>query len=259
MRTILRTLAALFVVALVAAACSNGDGESTSAEDDGDASSTTATEGEGEVDDASAADDGAGDDGASDDGAADDGAADDGAADDGAADDSDDSTSDDGAVSADDDADMTDDGSADNDSDTGSDDGETGAGAGDDAAVDPNAGITVLGVSFSSGTVTLRNDSDATVDFAGFYLCNRPQYAEMPPETLEPGATLDLDVTDLDIRASAGEFGLFRSQSFDNAADMVAYVQWGRPDNGRSATAVEAGLIAEGEFVDNGGNDIVLE
>jgi hypothetical protein len=40
---------------------------------------------------------------------------------------------------------------------------------------------------------------------------------------------------------------------------MVAYVQWGKPDNGRAGTAVEAGLIAEGEFVDNGGADIVLE
>ena len=139
------------------------------------------------------------------------------------------------------------------------DDAETGAGAGDDAAVAENAGITILGVSFESGTVTIRNDGDEAVDFTGYHTCNRPAYAEMPPETLEPGATLDIDVTELDVRASAGEFGLYSSSSFGSAADMVAYVQWGKPDNGRAATAAEAGLIAEGEFVDNAGADLVLE
>lgn len=141
----------------------------------------------------------------------------------------------------------------------GDDSGATGAGDADDAAVADNAGITILGVSFDSGTVTVRNDSDAAIDFAGYYTCNRPAYAEMPAETLEPGATLDIDVTDLDIRASGGEFGLYSSRSFDSADAMVAYVQWGGPGNGRAATAVEAGLIEEGEFIDNGGEDIVLE
>ena len=54
---------------------------------------------------------------------------------------------------------------------------------------------------------------------------------------------------------SSGEFGLYSSASFGSADAIVAYVQWGSADNGRSSVAVEAGLIAEGDFVDNGGED----
>jgi hypothetical protein len=258
MTTLTRTLAALVTFALLVAACSNDDGDTTSAEDGSADSSTTTSEAGTEDADGDPGTDSDADGSADgdDDVDADDKAGDaDGAAADDADGDAEEEGGDAGASGA---ADESSDG--DNDGSAADDEGgEPGAGDGDDAAVAPDAGITILGVSFASGTVTIRNDSAAAVDFTGYFTCNRPQYAEMPAETLQPGATLDLDVTDLDVRASAGEFALYSSRSFDDPADMVAYVQWGKPDNGRSATAVEAGLIDDGEFIDNGGDDLVLE
>ena len=230
----------MVALVFVVAACS-GDDEGTSAEESSTtASSESTTTSDVEPDDESTTTTAAGADDA--DTTTADSSADDG--DDGGSDGDEGDDGDSGATGAD-----GDDG----------DSGATGAGDADDAAVADDAGITILGVSFESGTVTVRNDGDAAVDFTGYHTCNRPAYAEMPAETLEPGATLDIDVTNLDIRPSGGEFGLYRSRSFDSAADMVAYVQWGGPNNGRAATAVEAGLIEEGEFVDNGGGDLVLE
>lgn len=135
----------------------------------------------------------------------------------------------------------------------------------DDATEEPEEAmaevgpVTITAVSFEDSTVTIRNDGTEAIDFAGWRICNRPSYAAMPEETLEPGATLDVDASAVDIRASGGEFGLYTSSSFDNPDDMVAYVQWGGPDNGRASVAVAAGLIAEGDFVDNGGEDFTTE
>ena len=119
--------------------------------------------------------------------------------------------------------------------------------------------MAVTAVSFTDGTVTIRNDGAEAIDLTGYAICNRPNYGSPPEVTVaEPGATLEIDVSDLDIRASGGEFGLFRSTSFDSADEIVAYLQWGGPGNGRASVAVEAGLIVEGDFVANDGADIDL-
>lgn len=116
--------------------------------------------------------------------------------------------------------------------------------------------LAVTAVSFTNSTVTIRNDGAEAIDLTGYAICNRPNYGSAPDATVEPGATVEIDASSLDIRASGGEFGLYRSNSFDSADEIVAYVQWGGPGNGRSSVAVEAGLIAEGDFVDNAGEDI---
>lgn len=155
-----------------------------------------------------------------------DGAADDGAADDGEA--TDDEAADDGA-------------------------------AADDALVAPEAGSIVIdAVSFTNNTVTITNVGSEAIDFAGWSTCNRPAYAAVSVPAIEPGATVDLDVVDLNLSPDGGEFGLYRSNNFGSSADIVAYVQWGKADNGRAAVAADAGLIAEGDFVDNGGDDFTV-
>ncbi len=127
---------------------------------------------------------------------------------------------------------------------------------GDHGGAAAEAGSIVINdVSFSSNTVTVTNVGSEPIDTADWFTCNRPQYDSVLVGVIEPGATVEIDVTALDIRPSGGEFGLYRSRSFDSAADLVAYVQWGGPGNGRASVAVEAGLIAEGEFVDNGEAD----
>ena len=115
--------------------------------------------------------------------------------------------------------------------------------------------VTITAVSFSGNTITISNDGDAAIDLDGYYLCNRPSYAPLPATVLEPGATMDLDGSVIDIQGDGGEVGLYSSEQFDSEADLVAYVQWGNGDNGRASVAVAGGLIADGEFVDNGGED----
>lgn len=146
-----------------------------------------------------------------------------------------------------DDGEATDDGAADD------------GAAADDALVAPEAGSIVIdAVSFTNNTVTITNVGSEAIDFAGWSTCNRPAYAAVSVPAIEPGATVDLDVVDLNLSPEDGEFGLYRSNNFGSSADIVAYVQWGKADNGRAAVAADAGLIAEGDFVDNGGEDFTV-
>ncbi len=146
----------------------------------------------------------------------------------------------------------------------GTSDDQAGEGTGDDEAAvaeEPmqDVSLSITAVSFESSTVTIRNDGESELPLGDLFMCNRPAYAGLPDETVAPGATFELDVSELDIRGSGGEVGLYTSSSFDSADAMVAYVQWGGEANGRATVAVEAGLIAGGEFVDNGGEDFTLE
>lgn len=122
-------------------------------------------------------------------------------------------------------------------------------------AVAEVASLTITAVSFANSTVTIRNDGAEAIDLSGHFMCNRPNYSEMPAETLEAGSTLEIDASALGIDGSGGEFAVYQSNSFSSAEDILAYVQWGAAGNGRASVAVEAGLIDEGDFVDNGGED----
>lgn len=128
----------------------------------------------------------------------------------------------------------------------------------EDEAMAERPDISVVSVSFSTNTVTVRNDGDTEVSLAGYALCNRPAYADAPDVTIAPGDTADIDVSSIGLLPESGEFGLYSSNNFSSADAIVAYVQWGTSDNGRSSVAVEAGLIAEGDFVDNGGEDFTV-
>ncbi|MEM9133925.1 MAG: hypothetical protein AAF962_02875 [Actinomycetota bacterium] len=128
----------------------------------------------------------------------------------------------------------------------------------EDDAMEEKAAISVVSVSFSTNTVTVRNDGAAEVSLAGYSLCNRPTYVDAPEVSIAPGASAEIDVSALGLVPDSGEFGLYSSASFGSADAIVAYVQWGAADNGRASVAVEAGLIADGEFVDNGGEDFAL-
>ncbi|MEM8923899.1 MAG: hypothetical protein AAGD35_10390 [Actinomycetota bacterium] len=123
---------------------------------------------------------------------------------------------------------------------------------------EPRPVLAITAVSFTDGTVTVRNDDSAEVSLDGWFWCNRPTYTGVPSMTIAPGESAVIEVPDLDIRATGGEVGLYRSADFGSADAIVAYVQWGQGENGRASVAVEAGLIAEGEFIDNGGEDIAI-
>lgn len=118
--------------------------------------------------------------------------------------------------------------------------------------------VSIAAVTFSTSTVTISNDGDTELVLEGMFMCNRPNYVGLAGGTVAPGATLDIDVTELDLRSSSGEFALYLADDFGNADAIVAYVQWGSGENGRASVAVEAGLITEGDFIANGEEDIVI-
>lgn len=239
MPKLLRMLALLLSVALVAAACGGGDDDTTTDETTTDDAADDSAE-EDTPDDTAAETE-------------DEGAEDESTTTAGADESAEDESTEDEEME---DTDSTEDESADDGSE---DDGSEDEGTDEPAEVAAKPAIVVTAVSFTDSTVTIRNDGDEAVDFTDWFTCNRPQYDSVLSGPLDPGASVDLDVTALDIRASGGEFGLYTSRAFDSADALVAYVQWGGPGNGRASVAVEAGLIAEGDFIDNGGEDITIE
>ena len=118
--------------------------------------------------------------------------------------------------------------------------------------------VSIAAVTFSTSTVTISNDGDTELVLEGMFMCNRPTYVGLAGGTVAPGATVDIDVTELDLGSSSGEFAFYLSSDFGNAEAIVAYLQWGSGENGRASVAVEAGLITEGEFFENGEEDIVI-
>ncbi len=49
---------------------------------------------------------------------------------------------------------------------------------------------------------------------------------------------------------------MYTAREFDNSGAMIRYVAWGAAGQGRQATAAEAGLWSEDDFVDNEGAGI---
>lgn len=99
--------------------------------------------------------------------------------------------------------------------------------------------IQVSGVAFDSGKVSIINTGDAPVDLTGHWLCNRPNYAELPPVELAPGEGIEFDFESLD--PSGGEAALYRSNNFGSSEDILSYVTWGS-GGGRTSVAEDAGV-----------------
>ncbi len=116
--------------------------------------------------------------------------------------------------------------------------------------------LVIAAIDFDAGTILIRNDGAEAYDLTGHWLCNRPTYAPLPEETLEPGLTIEIETAALSVGPSDGEIGLYTSRDFGNAEAIVRYVEWGNGGHGRSATAVEAGIWAEGDFVANEGSTL---
>jgi hypothetical protein len=139
----------------------------------------------------------------------------------------------------------------------------TGADAADDVTTAPAAtvggdshSLVIAAIDFDAGTILIRNDGAEPYNLTGHWLCNRPTYAPLPEETLEPGLSIEIDTAALGIGPSDGEIGLYTSRDFGSAEAIVRYVEWGNNGHGRSATAVEAGVWGEGDFVANEGANL---
>jgi hypothetical protein len=124
------------------------------------------------------------------------------------------------------------------------------------AAVEADAtlGLQVNAVDLDAGTAVLVNLGDEPIDLGGHWVCNRPNYAELPDVELAPGATLEIGVGG--VTEGGGEVAIYTSDSFSSSDDIVTYVQWGT-GGGRSSVA-EQGSVWSGDPVEITGAAIVL-
>jgi hypothetical protein len=103
--------------------------------------------------------------------------------------------------------------------------------------------LQVTSVDYATGVATLTNTGDQPYDLADHWICQRPTYAELPDEMLEPGATYEASLGGFD--AGGGEIAVYTSNSFGNSEDIVSYVGWGS-GGGRQGVAEEAGIWSGG-------------
>ena len=112
------------------------------------------------------------------------------------------------------------------------------------------------------GYVSLTNFTDVPVTLAGLYLCQRPNYIELPDVLVEAGATVRVALGDGaglenvvvtnaslgDLNPSDGEIAIYTSRDFDDSAAIIEYLEWGSTPHGRTNVAIAAGLWPEGSF-----------
>ncbi len=112
------------------------------------------------------------------------------------------------------------------------------------------------------GYISLTNFTDVPVTLAGLFLCQRPNYVELPDAVVEPGSTVRVAVGDGNglenvvmtnaalgiLSPSDGEIALYTSRDFENPAAIIEYLEWGSTPHGRTSVAIEAGLWPEGSY-----------
>ena len=118
--------------------------------------------------------------------------------------------------------------------------------------------------------VALTNVGQGPGSLRDLWLCQRPNYFELPDVEIAPGDAAAIvigggelpdligisHVADAGISlgvlsASGGEIGLFRGASFSDPDAIIDYVRWGSPGSaGRSDTAVAAGIWPEDAAVE---------
>ncbi len=128
----------------------------------------------------------------------------------------------------------------------------------------PNVAIAELLLDGDDPRVALTNLGAEPIELSGWFLCNRPSYAELPERTLAPGQRLVVHLgtagedTDREVflerfsapGRDAGELALYRDGRFARAESMVDFVQWGGPGGpSRADVASDAGIWTQG-FVD---------
>lgn len=117
-------------------------------------------------------------------------------------------------------------------------------------------GLIIESVDFDAGVMKLLNTGDSAYDTNGHWICSRPSYIDVESVSVAPGATFEVDVSGIGVRAGDGEIGLYASNDFGNPDDIVAYVQWGSAEHGRASVAVTAGVWTEGEALP--GDQVVI-
>ncbi len=126
-----------------------------------------------------------------------------------------------------------------------------------------DSGIVINEVFFansgSTDTLELLNAGTTTIDVSTYFLCHRFSYGALNTLTLisgnlttfAPGEKVVLSGFNLD--GSASDVGIYTNNSdFNNASNMVDFMQYGSGGNGRESVANTKGIWTTGDFVNVG-------
>lgn len=110
--------------------------------------------------------------------------------------------------------------------------------------------------------IELYNNGNVSVDLSDYWMCFGPgQYFRIGNTAqtsivsgdinLAPGEFLVVSAVVHDASDTAGAVGLYNTNSFESAANIRSFVQWGASGNVRESVAVDAGIWNAGGFVPN--------
>jgi hypothetical protein len=115
-------------------------------------------------------------------------------------------------------------------------------------------GLQVTSVDFATGVAVITNLGERDVDLTGHWICNRPNYAELPSGTLVPGDSVEASLGGFSVQG--GEVAIYTSDGFGDPNEISTYVGWGS-GGGRQPVAEEAGIWT-GDPVQPAGDAIEL-
>ncbi len=100
-------------------------------------------------------------------------------------------------------------------------------------------GLQVTAVDFTTGVAVITNVGERDIDLTGHWVCNRPNYAELPARVLQPTESVEVSLGGFP--AAGGEVAVYTSDAFGDPTAISTYVGWGS-GGGRQPVAEDAGI-----------------
>lgn len=122
-------------------------------------------------------------------------------------------------------------------------------GSSDASAAAATGLLRVTEVDFATGIATITNVGAEPYELVGHWICNRPEYEELPTDTLDPGESVETGFGGFS--PDGGELAVYSSRDFDSSDAILAYVTWGAA-GGRLSVAEAAGLWSGDPVVPTG-------
>ncbi len=128
--------------------------------------------------------------------------------------------------------------------------------------------ISNVTVDGANSTVTISNVGSDSVDLGGLWVCNVPNYWQLPEQTLAPGASITVNAGSgsdtasqlfaggsIGALGSPGEIALYSSPDFEDPGSILAYVGWNGGSD-RKTVAQAAGIWGDDDVSAEVGDSI---
>jgi hypothetical protein len=123
----------------------------------------------------------------------------------------------------------------------------------------PLSDLQVVGVDFQLNSVLLLNNGAEEVRTEDLHLCQGEMCFEFNIFSIAPRTTIVFSVSRAgEVVPAGGEIALYESEVYSDPDSMLDYVAWGSAGQPAGATAAEALLWSEEDFVETGPDTIIL-